>query len=192
MANAGEMEMPSIRHSSSFDSNPESRPEETTWDDYLLVDASANTNNAEMSNNRPESVQYPASSGIWKRQSYRNVAINSRHRRLQVATSPGATTNQPQSSFDSIDTIETSSTDASRLDQVTTSFESSATDATESTNGQDGAGQQSQQQMASSHKMLSLRGDSGYKSLDSAAAPSSALRSGKSLATTLSEGELFT
>ncbi len=122
-----------------------------------------------------------ASSGSWKRQSYRSIAMNSRLRRqngptgIPLQQSP----QQPQSSFDSIDTIETSSTEASRMDHVTTSFESSATD---STNGPEVTIQPSV-----SHRMLALRNDSGYRSLESAVVPAPRLT--KTLATALSLSE---
>lgn len=176
--------MPSVRHSASFDSNPEILPDEVTEAKDLI-----NTSNlaaGELTNNKTPGLLYPTtSSGMWKRQSYRSIAINSRHQRLQhnLQTSPN---NQPQSSFDSIDTIETSSTDASRLDQVTTSFESSATDST------NGAEQTAQQQSSGVNRMLASRGDSGYKSLElSATIPANRPRLAKSLATTHSEGDIL-
>ena len=70
-----------------------------------------------------------------------------------------------QSSFDSIDTIETSSTDASRLEHVTTSFESSATADTTTTDST--TGDTPNITTSSAHpRMLSTRGDSGYRSME--------------------------
>ncbi len=175
--------MPSVRHSASFDSNPEILPDEVTEAKDLIN--TSNLTDGELTSNKTPGLLYPTtSSGMWKRQSYRSIAINSRHQRLQhnLQTSPN---NQPQSSFDSIDTIETSSTDASRLDQVTTSFESSATD---STNGPE---QTAQQQSSGVNRMLASRGDSGYKSLESSAIPTNRPRLAKSLATTRSEGDIL-
>ncbi|XP_057365663.1 uncharacterized protein LOC130686563 [Daphnia carinata] len=111
----------------------------------------------------------PMSSGSWKRHSYRSVSMNSRLPRQTGPLSPLQKSPQqhPQSSFDSIDTIETSSTEPSRMDHVTTSFESSATD---STNGLEVT---SIQPSVSHHRMLALRNDSGYRSLESAVVPAS-------------------
>ena len=130
-------------------------------------------------------VSSSSSSGAgltWRRESYRSVAINSRLRRQNNPAGPiqqlSPQQQQPQSSFDSIDTIETSSTEASRMDHVTTSFESSATDSTT------GNAEMTIQPSISHHRMLALRNDSGYRSLESAVVPAPRLT--KTLATSLS------
>lgn len=165
----------------SFDSNPESLPGEE--EDDVTHYAMTSPQDSSASETKPQSSNMlilPTSSGSWKRQSYRTIAMNSRLRRQNMpAVSAQLSPQQPQSSFDSIDTIETSSTEASRMDQVTTSFESSATD---STNGPEATIQPS----VSHHRMLAIRNDSGYKSLESAAP---APRLTKTLATTLSLSE---
>lgn len=69
------------------------------------------------------------------------------------------------SSFDSIDTIETSSTDASRLEHVTTSFESSATADTTTTDSTTGDTSNTAT-TGGNPRLLSARGDSGYRSLE--------------------------
>lgn len=102
-----------------------------------------------------------------RRQSYQAVTARARHLLRQDSSPAG----QPLSSFDSIDTIETSSTDrSSHLDQVTTSFESSATDSTtgflESVPGEVEGGGSNNNRM-----LLTIRGDSGYRSMESASAP---------------------
>ena len=157
----------------SFDSNPECLPGEDEEDLGRNVYAVPSPNET-----KTQTSLLPAvNSGTWKRQSYRSIAINSRLRRQN---GPAISPQQPQSSFDSIDTIETSSTEPSRMDHVTTSFESSATD---STNGTEAA----IIQPSVSHRMLSLRNDSGYRSLESAAVPAPRLT--KALAATLSLSE---
>ena len=155
-------------------------------------------------------------SSAMKRQSYRNT-LDSRHGKatgfnaMQTLTSPGtnrsATTGEPfglvaatgaagaaQSSFDSIDTIETSasSTDVSRLDHVTTSFESSATADTTTTDEAAGMGADppSGSTSCGSHRwMLASRGDSGYRSLETAPMARRPAMLTKTLATTLSIDE---
>ena len=82
------------------------------------------------------------------------------------------------SSFDSIDTIDTSSTDASRLEHVTTSFESSATadTTTDSTTGETST---TTAAASANPRMLSARGDSGYRSMEVAQQPSSSQQQSK-------------
>lgn len=176
-----------VSDAESFDSNPESLPGEEEEDmtrnsPYALTSSHEQTNASDAIKPPSSNMLLPtANTGSWKRQSYRSIAMNSRLRRQNPsAPSHPQSPQQPQSSFDSIDTIETSSTEASRLDQVTTSFESSATD---STNGPEVTIQPS----VSHHRMLALRNDSGYRSLESAAVPAPRLT--KALATTLSLSE---
>ena len=204
--------MPSVRHSASYDSNPEmmilpdrdSLASPNDYDDSSAAPPAGpgghEIKTADLLYAPP--VPPPKSSGMWKRQSYLSVAINSRQqdrgiRQQTVITSPTTTANnQALSSFDSIDTIDTSSTEP-RMDQVTTSFESSATDST--------TGQPQPQELVQTaatttsgngqhhHRMLSShRGDSGYKSLESSVpAATIAPRLIRPLAAALSEGFLL-
>lgn len=169
----------------SFDSNADSLPGEEedhlTRHSYVLTSPPDSIGVAEVKTSSSTMLLPNVNSGSWKRQSYRSIAMNSRLRRQNGPVVPlQQSPQQPQSSFDSIDTIETSSTEASRLDQVTTSFESSATD---STNGPEVTIQPS----VSNHRLLTLRNDSGYRSLESAVVPAPRLT--KTLATTLSLSE---
>jgi hypothetical protein len=160
----------------SFDSNSESlvsEEEEIRTRNYDMITPVQDLS-ATCESKTPSSATIllaPTSSGSWKRQSYRSVSMNSRlpHQGGQIIPMQRSPQHQPQSSFDSIDTIETSSTDASRMDHVTTSFESSATD---STNGLEVT---SIPPSVSHHRMLALRNDSGYRSLESAIVPTSSL-----------------
>ncbi|XP_045035024.1 uncharacterized protein LOC116930310 isoform X2 [Daphnia magna] len=178
----------------SFDSNSESLASEEeeirTRNTYALnppnQDVSAT---CETKLQSPTTMLHPPmSSGSWKRQSYRSVSMNSRLPRQTGPISPLQKSPQqhPQSSFDSIDTIETSSTEPSRMDQVTTSFESSATD---STNGLEVT---SIQPSVSHHRMLALRNDSGYRSLESAVVPvSGSTKTATNARISLSEDDLI-
>lgn len=141
-------------------------------DDETIISSTNSNNYLNTDGNCGDANDSP----MWKRQSYRTVAIRARHL-LRQDSSPGA--GQPLSSFDSIDTIETSSTDrSSRLDQVTTSFESSATDSTtgggiqETRNDYEGEGVTPAPGGGNSNRMLqTIRGDSGYRSMESTSTP---------------------
>ena len=160
----------------SFDSNSESlvsEEEEIRTRNYDMITPAQDLSST-CESKTPSSATIllaPTSSGSWKRQSYRSVSMNSRlpHQSGPIIPIQRSPQHQPQSSFDSIDTIETSSTEASRMDHVTTSFESSATD---STNGLEVT---SIPPSVSHHRMLALRNDSGYRSLESAIVPTSSL-----------------
>ena len=104
-----------------------------------------------------------------RRQSYQAVTARARHLLRQDSSPAG----QPLSSFDSIDTIETSSTDrSSHLDQVTTSFESSATDSTTGVQESIAGEIEGNGTINSNNRMLqTIRGDSGYRSMESASTP---------------------
>lgn len=156
----GEVVMPLIGQTTSFDSNSNSEAPPDDEDDdssYTIPDS-------------PAKSAMPPTSGLWKRQSYRSIAMNARLRRQTSgppSQMPLPVSQQAQSSFDSVDTIETSSTDASRLEQMTTSFESSATD---STNGMETA-ISNQPPSSVGHRLLVTRDDSGYRSIELSALP---------------------
>lgn len=178
----------------SFDSNSESLASEEeeirTRNTYALNPTNQDVSaTCETKLQSPTTMLHPPmSSGSWKRQSYRSVSMNSRLPRQTGPISPLQKSPQqhPQSSFDSIDTIETSSTEPSRMDQVTTSFESSATD---STNGLEVT---SIQPSVSHHRMLALRNDSGYRSLESAVVPvSGSTKTATNARISLSEDDLI-
>ena len=154
----GEVEMPLISQTTSFDSNSEAPPDDEDDDSSYTIPES------------PAKNVMSSNSGLWKRQSYRSIAMNARLRRQtggpSVIQMP-ASQQQAQSSFDSVDTIETSSTDASRLEQMTTSFESSATD---STNGLETT-ISNHPSSSVGHRLLATRDDSGYRSIELSALP---------------------
>lgn len=162
-----------ISYTTSFESNLESLADERTSPVTRSYRPSTESIPVESKLNAP--VLIVPTSASWKRPSYHSIAVNSRLRHQQqqhqhgLLSSPGLNPAAAQSSFDSIDTIETSSTEASRLDHVTTSFESSATGdtTTDSTAGETatatGGGTGS-----NGNRMLSLRGDSGYRSMEAA------------------------
>lgn len=168
-----------MSYTTSFESNLESLADERPSPVTRSYRPAAESGAADAKLNAP--VLLLPTSAPWKRPLYHSVGINSRFRHQQQAqhgsaSSPGmnpAGSAAAQSSFDSIDTIETSSTDASRLDHVTTSFESSATGdtTTDDTTGEAATAIATATCVDSSsncNRMLSLRGDSGYRSMEAA------------------------